>query len=47
MAYDVDEEPNGNSRRAFSGENKMIYYHVDNSVNCEIPSQKILQAAEE
>lgn len=39
------DEPSGNIRKQVSAEGRMIYYHVDKSVNCKLPSQKILDAA--
>lgn len=43
----TSDEPGGNVRRQVPSEGRMIYYHVDKSVNCKLPSQKILDAAEE
>lgn len=43
----TSDEPNGNVRRQASSEGRMIYYHIDKSVNCKLPSQKILDAAQD
>ena len=43
--HTFDSSVSANIRRSRTGEGRMIYYHADNSVNCKLPSDKILTAA--
>lgn len=43
--FSTDEESRGNARKAKDMTGRLVYLHIDKSVNCKMPADKIVEAA--